>query len=549
MVSVPPLDLRAWVPKGIRALFVSGVVVLLFSCGTTDGARLKESREAYLRGDFQSAEKSLFSKEVLKNQQNRLQHYYLLASIGMSEGLFEKGIYFLNRARDVANSVRSDSGGFEWFSSDYESNPIEFSYLHYMLIMAYTALANQGKTSAWELAEIKDEQGQILVLGQKFPERTFSPKEIADLRQKARAELLAWDTFLTALKRSHPNDDYYKEDLWARLLGSYLHASSSSNNEKRTGELLIDQAKRIFDHEFSKLSTASEQSTAVLKLMDDLQTRAKNNKSHPGSLLVCEAGVMPKPKIKRFFVGLSTLFKQIRDPYLRSQMEQLGLHIIANEAPEFGLVLFTGALAGAVSGSTPGEDEEFDGPPRFFSDAVDRSFGFEIRFPSVRFPPKDTQWGIRLVGKNGVSQEVNLVSVAPIQDMLATELKNREGDMQARAIKIGFQYLAILIPAIKAYRQAVREGNVFKRLGVLAGYYISKKVIDKSNEPDLRSWNTLPRTIVSQWLTQPPGDYQMILSIQNAHGRFEQDLGQVRVGDPAQNLIYKRVGDISILNL
>lgn len=524
------------------------IFLLLFTaCGTSDQGRLKESRDAYLTDQFDKAEKALYTSEVYQNDQNRLLHYYLLSSVAMGEGQYEKAAYLLNKARTAAQSVRSQAGLYEWFSSDYRSNPIEYSYIQYMLVMSYSILAQEGKTPAWSTPEIKDKNGNILVQAQSIPARNFSPTEIADFQQKARSELRAWDSFLADLKRTYPTQDFYKEDLWARMLASYVHAESNDRNEKRTAELLVDDAQKIFDHEFSRFPSASLNQKAIESSFAKLRTHAQTANA-TDNLFVVEAGVMAKYKIKRFHLGLSTLFSQIKDPALRRAMEQVGMHVLLSLAPEFGLVTLSAGVVGAIEGSGKDEDE-FDGPPQYFTDAVDRSIGFEIRFPTMQFPPADTQVHLMLNQNGTALPDFRLPVVSPLEEMVATELKNRESsEMFQRAIKIGLQYVAILIPAIKTYQAASRENNIFKKIAVLAGYHIAKKVIDRANSPDLRNWNYLPSLIAADLITVKPGDYAGKVVISNSFGRYEKDLGIMTLGDPKVSLIRKRVGDVPILN-
>jgi hypothetical protein len=521
------------------------LVFFMSACGTTDQARIKESRDAYLKNDFAKSEAALYTPEVFKNPENRLEHYYFLSSIAMSEGLYEKAVYFLDKARDVANQVRSSSGTFEWFSKDYKSNPIEYSYIHYMLVMSYELLAEAGQTPAWSTPLIKDDKGNVTVDAQTHPAQTFDNREIADFRSKARSELLAWDSFLETLKRTYPDQDYYKEDVWARVLASYLHGVSTDDNERRTSELLSDQAGKILEHEFNRYPSAKTQDDQIQSLLDRLKKRAQGQQ-RPDTLFVLEAGVIAKYKVKRFHLGLSTLFSNIKDPKTRRLMEMVGLQVLLNTAPEFGLIAAGGAVAGAVSGSS---DDDEDGPPQYFSDAVDRSFGFEIRFPTMVFPPADTRVKLSLTAPGLASQDYALPVVSPLQEMVATELKNREsGEMFAKALTIGSEYLAVLIPAVIAYRNAGRNGNVFQKLAILAGYFLAKKAIDNANNPDLRSWDLLPELIAANLISTAPGIYDAKVTIDNHNGRDERNLGQVMIGSPSSFLLRQRIGDVPILD-
>ena len=257
----------------LRALFTLSIAIVVTGCASADLAKMRESRTSFLASDFAGAERALYSPEVFSNKQNRLQHFLMLSTIAMSEGAFEKAAYFLQKSRDWSNQVRSDHAGFEWFESNYGGNPIEYSYIHHFLVLSYQLLADAGGTPAWSTPEIKDEKGNVLVVAQGFPAKTYSPKEIADLRLKARSELMAWDSHFENLKRSFGSDPYYRDDVWAKLLASYVHGSSDSNAEKRTAELLIDQAIEQLKQDSSEMTTLGNNREQIEKLSVKLKSR------------------------------------------------------------------------------------------------------------------------------------------------------------------------------------------------------------------------------------------------------------------------------------
>jgi len=519
---------------GLLLFALSGLAT---GCGTGDAQRLKASRDSFLHDDFKKSEESLYNKEVFEHSENRFIHYSSLASIALAAGEYEKANYFLLKARDLVNGLRSSHSGFSWFSSDYLSNGIEYSYLHYFLVMTDLMLAEDGKTPAWTTPEIKAQNGDVIVQAQSFPARVYTSRDIADLKQKAHAELLAWDTHLQNLKGSVSDLTLYHNDLWARMLASYLHSLSDQNSEKRTGELLAKDAEKILESDFQNYPSKNVNQAEIESFIQRLEKRDPKQ-----SLFVLEAGVMSKYKIKRFHIGLSTLFRNIKDPGLRMMIERIGFQIVLQSAPEFGLVLFSGAVAGAISGSSSDEDTEYEGPPRQFSEAIDNSFGFLIQFPSLESPPPETKVKLDLSGTL-----VDLPVVSPLQEMISTDLKNRESkEMLPEAITVGLEYLAVLIPAIKTYH--AKNSNFLTKVAAVAGFYMAKKIIDNAHRPDIRSWNYLPKLIAADVLPVPPGNYHAKVYIDNASGRFEKDLGDVQLGDPEHSVVRRRVGDVSLLN-
>jgi hypothetical protein len=508
----------------------------LFGCATGDHARLKSGREFFARGDLVRAETEILSPEVLEIKKSRLQHYLWLASLGMGEESYEKSLFYLDRARGLALELRSDRGGFDWLSSEYKSNPIEYSYLHFFLVVSNLMLAERGGTKAWSIPEVRLKDGTLLIPARAVPARTYSSKEISDFRIRARAELLAWNQFLELLKRTYPGQSFYQDDLLARLLGCFVHGGGSSREERRTGEILGEMAVGILEKS-SEYPALEGSKGELLQLAKRLVKRAGHSEStDPEGMVLIESGLLPELKERRIVVGLSTLFERIEDPGLRFQLERIGLQVLLQFAPEFGLVAFTGAVAGAVT-------SDADHAPKSISGAIDRSFGFEISFPAMDVsssPSLDSR--LLLVSRDGSRLEYPLSSLSPIREIFAHELAVRaEKEWSGKAVKIGLQYLAVLLPAISAYRDAVREGNLFKKLAILAGFFLAKKAIDRANAPDLRSWSILPELISGEMLRVPAGAYSATLLLRGSAGERQVPLGELNLKPKEPFLLHRRV--------
>jgi hypothetical protein len=149
--------------------------------------------------------------------------------------------------------------------------------------------------------------------------------------------------------------------------------------------------------------------------------------------------------------------------------------------------------------------------------------------------------------------EIPLPILSPLQEMLSVELEERESKLVLeKAVTVGTQYLGILIPAIIAYRSASQENNVFKKLAILAGYFLAKKSIDAANAPDLRSWDYLPQMIVGNRIDLPtknfPKQYQAKVQVLNSKGSVDFDLGAIQFDPTSPVVMRKRIGAIPHLD-
>lgn len=487
------------------------------------GLKFKEAKSAFEQDDFNHAEAILYSAPVVEDQSSRLQTYLWLSSVAIGQGLYEKAIYYLERGRDLAVQLRSDRG-FEFSSRDYKSNPIEFSLIYYLLVISRWSLADSGKSPAWGVPEIRLKSGQVLSPKKEYPERNFSPQEVDVLRGQARADLLAWDSHLSQLGRSYGGTDLYHLDPMARILGSFLHGKSALPRERRTAELLAQQALREAAQLAGSLQAFRDGEQTIQNLSEPLIARTRRGPADADeSLFLLHAGFLPNYREKRVVVGLSSLFRGVEDPFLRSQLEQIGLRLLIQYAPEFGLVAFAGAMAGAVGSSS-------DHGPVFISDAVDEVFGFEMRFPEMEDPVSGFSGTIELRDEEGRDWKSRTGVVGPIQELIARETRERsKKEWKEKALKLGLEYLALLVPAVIAYDRAAKDGDWVRKLAILTGFVIAKKTIDRLNAPDLRIWSLLPSQIFAACLKVPPGKYHGHWTIQQAHGPVQVPLDLVEI--------------------
>ncbi|NDF13708.1 hypothetical protein EB061_00055 [bacterium] len=500
---------------------------------------MDQARDAFLKEDFGGAEAILYSEEVLKDEQGRLQQYLSLASVSFAQGLYEKAVFYLERSRELALELRSDRG-FEFSSSEYKSNPIEFSRIHFLLVLSRLLLADSGQTPSWGVPELRLAAGRVLIPMQAFPARVYNPREIEELRTKARADLLAWDSHLVQLRRSFDGSPLYQSDPMARILASFVHGKSPLPRERRTAELLAEQAAREVEELKSEIPSFQREERELSGLISQLAARAKKKATGPDeSLFVLDSGVVPKYRARKVVLGLSTLFRGVEDPVLRVQLEQIGLRVLLQFAPEFGLLAFGGAIAGAATAS--GEDQ-----PVYISDAVDESFGFEMRFPEMVEPEEQLSASLELKGEDGHEWSGAAPVLSPLQEILARETRERgRKEWKEKALKVGLEYLVILIPAVIAYRQAVMDGDWLKKLAILAGFFIAKKGIDRLNAPDLRSWALMPSRVAAACFRLPPGKYQGSWVLQRASGAVRLPVGPFEIPQGGGRLFFQRWNDSS----
>ncbi len=472
--------------KQSTALLWSLLFLGLFTegCASSEALRLRRAREAYLSRDGISAQKELLSQEAEKASQSRVLHLFDLGRISFAAGDYASSVKYLTEGRALSDEKRADWKSF--WNKSYSGTPWEYSWAHTALAISYSALADQE----------------------------VNPARSADLRRKARAEVMLADSHLENLKRIFAGEDRYQEDPYVRLVGSFVHKSTGERQDHRIAELLAEKAPPAF--------------------RDRLKLGLKKGDS--SLLALFDLGTLPQLKKRKFVIGLSTLFGAIEDPGLRRVVERIGLQVLLELAPEFGLIALSSAAVGAAEGEDGSE------APFYLSGAIDQAVGLVLEIPWLpeeKKSPGETALLQVEVTENQSVSTFPLVLACNYQSLIHHEYKVRESkEFRAKAISMGLQYLAILIPAIEAYSRVKGDGALLKKLGILASFYVAKRVIDLANAPDLRSWDLLPQYSYAGLVQLPTGKYRARLSFSDSQvNPSTRDLGTVEVREGQRFLL------------
>src|SRR5690606_18986484 len=83
--------------------------------------------------------------------------------------------------------------------------------------------------------------------------------------------------------------------------------------------------------------------------------------------------------------------------------------------------------------------------------------------------------------------------------------------------KVGLKYLTAIAAAYMTYKafKSKDQGNsnIFAKMSAFAAFVATKKLIDRSNRPDLRYWVSLPQHLYLNQLKISPGTYDLVLTI------------------------------------
>jgi hypothetical protein len=551
----------------IRRLFLAFGALLLTACATSGGVKERAQALDHLQQlQFADAQKDLTGSDVLADSKNRLLTLMELGTVAHYQGLFEKSNIYFFKAKDVFRQLYTSSlreqlatGLLNDNSASYVGMDYEISMVHYFIVSNFLALSESSQVPAWEEPAYRLKK-DLIMPEMKGEARALSANDRVDYLSKARSELLDWNAFLGEVRESNRGQPYYKDDLLNKVFAAYVHRIVGGD-DRNIADLLYKDARDVLVRAYCAYPTYNSEwqkfvdnykkfpemgveavkqkfiraTPAYAGTESQINLAAKKNSNF---LMLLELGEIPKRVEHRYVIGLSTVLGQIEDPALRRQIEQLGMQVILQMAPAFGLTAITATVVGAATGH-----DAKGGNPKYMSEALDSAIGFEFKLPQIEDYPAPEATELRLKAAAGSSIQIPVAVMSPLGDIAKLNVERRATAVALKTgLRVGAKYVAALIPAILMYKKLEGKPDFVRMLAASAVWMAGKKVADATEEADLRAWNSLPRWVGTAEAKVAPGTYQASLVARGEKGERETPLGTLTVAaDGSQQLWQARV--------
>lgn len=344
---------------------------------------------------------------------------------------------------------------------------------------------------------------------------------------KARAEVLAWDSFLSSIKEDRLGKSVYKNDLLLKLYGAKIHEIIGTREDRQIALQLYKDANDVlfknyntypsfnknytlFKKDFDKLagiSVAEVKKKYISesdhqKLISEYITQNVQRLSKPAKktlmdlkspvTLIVEKGIIAEKVADKSFYSLDFLS---REPLVALFVANvLGLMPTSNSYNPGGAFLGIGVASVALK--TIG-------------------VGFELpKILNINPPKIQTLIVIDSNGKEVLKKEMPLIN--PLGDI--AEEAVYEGSAWTYT-RVGFRLAAKHATAIaasyatyKALGGGKKENDFLAKNAALIQYIGSAKAIEASEKADTRNWSTLPNEIRLVDIELLPGNYRLEMS-------------------------------------
>lgn len=318
--------------------------------------------------------------------------------------------------------------------------------------------------------------------------------------------LIEWDSFLNSIKNPTENQSFYKDDLIAKIYGAFIHEQLESNNDKIVAKNLYEKVKEILTRYLNVLPTFNEKYKLFRdnfknfkienfkKIENDFITKTETQKKIitfidekikqiklnqiDNCLIVLEEGFIAEKKSQKYDIPL---FNQ-RNIYLTQNLQ--------NYEGDSNFLIFTLKILGLTAFSAPKIYYELP----VFEEKNEKN---QIKYQIENF-------------QNSIIKKNIFEIQYPISEIAEYNFELKKSDTNLKTgLRVASKHLLALVSAYTIYNSQ-KKNNEFLAMSMASlAYLSSNKLIEMSENADLRSWQLLPQNFHFTSLQLPKGDYKI----------------------------------------
>lgn len=359
---------------------------------------------------------------------------------------------------------------------------------------------------------------------------------------RARAEVLAWDSFLSSIKDDRLGKSVYKNDLLLKLYGAKIHEIINTREDKQIALQLYKDANDVLLKNYNTYPAFNLQYKEFKKDFDKLSQ-------------------MPIDEVKKKYIGQTELQKKLQE-YIQTNIDRLSRKdnkrivkeiktpvtvivekgIIAEKVAEksyYGLDFLAkeplvSLFVADVLGLLPAPNSYNPGGAFLgivTANVALRTVGVGFELPKIQNNTLSQTQTLNVLDNDHkviFSQEIALVD--PVGDIAEEAVYESSAWTYARVgIRLATKHATAIAASFATYKAlggGGRNESFLAKNAAILQYAGASKVIEESEKADTREWTTLPNEIRLIDLDLTPGSYQLELAIGPSS---KMDLGKIDV--------------------
>lgn len=337
---------------------------------------------------------------------------------------------------------------------------------------------------------------------------------------KARAEILAWDSYLNSLKDDRAGKTVYKKDLVLKLYGAKIHELIGTREDVQIAKNLYQEALDVILKNYNTypafnrkyLSFKKDYAKLPSLKIDVLNKDYIDPTEHQKNLKIYIEKNLERLKQKKHPNLISIVFENELIAEKVADKTAFGLQGLSNE-PFFRFFIAD------VLGMTPGPSQY--NPSGVYAgvmtaDAAMKLFTFSFEVPKIRNTSDYKPLLINIYDKDKklvTSENLNLIN--PMGDIAEEAVLESSAATYARVgARLATKHLAAITASFATYKAlggGSGKDNLWPRNAAILQYAAATRLIEESEKADTRYWSTLPNEIRIADLNLRPGEYEVEL--------------------------------------
>ncbi len=519
--------------KKILGLFL--LSTLLLSCSSGQREKRQELRKLYSEKEFVKALKLLEGTAMGKDETLSLLVKMERANIKWTENNYYQANLGFNDAIDLSRKLYTEkfsqlatSGASNDNYKDFYGEKFERSMLYFYASLCSINLSQRGQRESYVLRTGEDRN----VVENLIPEYLLKADEVRLEKLSSRAQILAWDSFLSNIKNDNFGKNVYKNDLLAKVYGGFVHEAMSTNQDDQIALQLYKDAKEVlyknfniyrtfnakakdFASDYKKLAELNaielktyveptQWSTSLNNFLDEKIKKLSKKEKKANFKFVLQEGLIAEKVPVMVDVSLKGAMNSSDDSGVKKSIQTFGATVLA---------AFAAQKLGLVS-SHQSFSNNYLGMQVAGLAVSEAGIAFEI--PKVVEKPVTEQYSLVIKNENGnVLFTKPLVLVSPLSDIAYESVKEEAIRRYTKTgVRVAMKHLTAIVGAYTTYKMMKGEENDFlARAAAIASYVGASKLISASEKADTRYWSTLPHTIQVIEADLPVGKYIAEMSI------------------------------------
>ncbi|OUR96512.1 hypothetical protein A9Q84_09185 [Halobacteriovorax marinus] len=556
--------------RNSKFLFSLIILTLVASCATGVRELKKNLRTQVRAGQYESALKTLDSSKVLRDsEESQLLYLMEKGAILHSMGHYGQSIQVFEKAKKLATdqyTVRISKKLKTYIGSDssdiFYGEKYELSMLYFYQTLNHFILSYSEKIDELKVVEAKE---QIVW-------NNHSGKSQREELYRARAELLAWDSFLNDLKNERSGTAVFKDDLIAKVLGGQIHEAVGTSKDREIAYQLYKDALKLllknyngyksfnlkskeFVSDFDKLP-----SLGMKKVKQDYISKTKHQKELQFFLKTKVLTLAKKLRsrswkrdIRPFDIDLKKI-KSKRESNVSIVLQEGIIPSKIGEKQYYGLgkYLDKGGASAAIISLFAADVLGLYPPPNTYNPAgaylgynvaklavTEAAIKFEL--PKIEANTINNHLVLEIWSNEAKVKEVIVPVVSPLGDVAEQAIVEQSAWLYPKiGTRLATKHAVAIAAAFGTYSALKRQSGAFlaKNAAVIQ-YVASSKGIELSESADTRQWSTIPATLRIVDLFLKPGTYQLKIRSVGPKTKTQQ-LGQLMISDGKKKHFFQK---------